>query len=83
LRTTGRFLQRQPLKCGTHVSDEDLEEVAEVSGILEHTNYLHPQFHAECERIFPEGKEILPNEAPLAFRFLKQNIDGHSSLVDA
>ncbi|CAB3983975.1 Hypothetical predicted protein, partial [Paramuricea clavata] len=38
-------------KCGTHLSDEDLEEVAEVSSILEDTNdYLEPQFHAECER---------------------------------
>ena len=47
-----------------HVSDEDLAEVAEVSSILEDTNdYLHPRFRAECERIFPEGKEVLPNEA--------------------
>jgi hypothetical protein len=63
-------------KCGTHLSDEDLEEVAEVSSILEDTNdYLEPQFHAECERVFPQAKEVLPNEALLAFRFLKQNFD--------
>ena len=64
------------IKSGTHVSDEDLAEVADVSSILEDTNdYLHPRFRAECERIFPEGKEVLPNEALLAFRFLKQNFE--------
>lgn len=64
------------IKSGTHVSDEDLAEVAEVSSILEDTNdYLHPRFRAECERIFPEGKEVLPNEALLAFLFLEQNFE--------
>ena len=64
------------INSGTHVSDEDLAEVAEVSSILEDTNdYLHPRFGAQCERIFPEGKEVLPNEALRAFRFLKQNFE--------
>lgn len=62
-------------KCGTHISDEDLQQVAEISNILETTNdYLEPQFRAECERVFPEVKEVLPNEALLAFRVLKQNV---------
>ena len=63
-------------KCGTHISEEDLQEVAETSNILETTNdYLEPQIHAECERVFPDVNDVLPNEASLAFQFLKQNFN--------
>lgn len=71
------------IRCGIHVSDEDLEEVVGISSILEHTNdYLEPHFRAECERIFPEGKNALPNEALLACRFLQENFNGTSHLID-
>ena len=63
-------------KCGTHVSEVDLQEVAEVSRIREdNSDYLEPQFRAECHRVFPQVNEVLPSEALLAFRFLTENMN--------
>lgn len=63
-------------KCGTPISDKDLEEVAQLSNILENTDdYLDAEFREHCERVFHDVHEVLPNEASNAFRFLKQNFD--------
>lgn len=63
-------------KCGTPVSDQNLEEVAEVSNILENTNdYLDAEFRSSCETVIPDVNDITPSEAANAFCFLKQNID--------
>lgn len=63
-------------KCGTPVTMEDLEEVAQVASIFEDTgDYLEQTFRAECERIFPEVQEVVPHQASNAYIFLKQNFD--------
>jgi hypothetical protein len=63
-------------KCGTPVSDEELEEVAQLSNVLENTNeYLPAEIREQCDRILPDVHEVLPNEASNAFLFLKQNFD--------
>ncbi len=63
-------------KCGTAITDEDLEEVAQLSKVLENTNdYLTAEFREHCERVFPNAHEILPNEASNGFIFLKQNFN--------
>ena len=36
---------------------------------------LPAEFRELCERVFPNVNEVLPNEASLAFLFLKQNFD--------
>lgn len=57
-------------KCGIPISDEDLEEVAQLSNVLENTDdYLTAEFRELCERVFPNVNEVLPNEASLAFFF--------------
>ncbi|XP_028403939.1 uncharacterized protein LOC114526526 [Dendronephthya gigantea] len=64
------------VKCGIPIEVEDLQEVADVSNILDGTgDYLEPEFCAKCERIFPEVNEIAPSEASDAFLTLKQNFD--------
>ena len=63
-------------KCGIPISDEDLEEVAQLSNVLENTDdYLPAEFRELCERVFPNVNEVLPKEASLVFLFLKQNFD--------
>ena len=61
-------------KCGIPISDEDFEEVAQLSNVLENTDdYLTAEFRQHCERVFPHVDEVLPNKASNAFLFLKQN----------
>ena len=63
-------------KCGTPISDQDLEEVAELSNILENTNdYLDVEFRRHCERVFPDVNDVTASEAANAFCFLKHNMD--------
>ena len=48
-------------KCGTPIDVGTPIEVADVLNILEATgDYLEPEFHAECERVFPEVDNIPP-----------------------
>ena len=57
-------------RCGISISDEDLEEVAQLSNVLKDTDdYLTAEFREQCERVFPDVQEVLPNEALQAFIF--------------
>ena len=49
---------------GWSVSHESLNEVAELSGVLEEGNdYLMPDTKEECERIIPEVENVKPKDA--------------------
>ena len=46
------------------MSHESLNEVAELSGVLEEGNdYLMPDTKEECERIIPEVENVKPKDA--------------------
>jgi hypothetical protein len=60
------------LFSGKPVSTEDLNEVAELSGVMSYgDDYLEPNLRANCERIIPEVEAVLPNDAADSFLFLK------------
>ena len=59
---------------GIPVTVEQLEEVAQVSGVMNvKDDFLLPNFRAECERIVPYPKQVEPNECKEAFICLKEN----------
>ena len=62
-------------KCGLNVTEEQLQEVAEMSGVLEVSDFLDNAFRLECERHIPNTDEIDPGEADSAYLFLKANFD--------
>jgi hypothetical protein len=62
------------IHIGIPVTGEQLEEVAQVSGVMDvEDDFLSPNFRAECERIIPYPKEVEPNECKEAFIYLKEN----------
>lgn len=62
------------VKCGLHVTENQLKEVAELSDVLEGTNdYLEPEFRARCEVVIPNVHEVTPEEAANAYLYLKEN----------
>lgn len=64
-------------RCGIKVTEEQLQEVAEASGVLaeETDDYLEPAVRRECERHLPDIDEIQPNEAKEAYLYLKAHVD--------
>jgi hypothetical protein len=63
-------------RCGLHVTEDQLQEVAEMSGVLEVSeNFLDDAFRLECERHIPNTDEIIPAEASNAYLFLKANFE--------
>jgi hypothetical protein len=63
-------------RCGLALTDEQLQEVAEVSGVLDGTNdYLDEAFRNECERHIPNTDDIEPSQAANAYLYLKANFD--------
>lgn len=63
-------------KCGLHVNEEDLKEVAELSGVLNDTDdYLEPEVRHECERHIPNIDDVEPSEAANAYLYLKAHFD--------
>ena len=60
------------LFVGWIVSEEQLEEVATHSGVLEiDDDFLNARFRAECERLIPKTEEITDEDCVDAFLFLK------------
>lgn len=60
------------LFVGWIVSEEQLEEVATHSGVLEiDDDFLNARFRAECERLIPKTEEITHEDCVDAFLFLK------------
>ena len=63
-------------KCGFHITKEQLQEVADLSDVLEETDdYLKPAFRRECETHLPSPDSVEPAEAADAYRFLKSSVD--------
>ena len=70
-------------KCGFHITEEQLQEVADLSDVLEGTHdYLKPAFRRECERHLPSPGSIEPAEAADAYRFLKSSVDPNMLWAD-
>ena len=62
-------------RCGYAVSEEHLEEVAGLSGVLEDTDdFLELEFRASCEEHIPNTDEIKPDQAANAYLFLKSHL---------
>ncbi|PFX22386.1 hypothetical protein AWC38_SpisGene13094 [Stylophora pistillata] len=62
-------------KCGFPVTDEDLQEVAELSCALESTDDFLEDFRQECARHIPNTIQIEPDQAANASLYLKDNFD--------
>ena len=63
-------------KCGLQVTEEQLREVAEVSGVLIGTDdYLDGDFRKECERHIPNTNDVEPSQASNAYLYLKAHFD--------
>ena len=63
-------------KHGLPVTKEQLQEVAELSNVLEETDdYLTENFRRECEHHIPNVDDIEPAEAVNAYLYLKTNVD--------
>jgi hypothetical protein len=62
------------LFSGKPVSTEDLNEVAELSGVMSYGNdHLEPNLRANCECIIPEVGKVLSSDAADSFLFLKDH----------
>ena len=62
-------------KCGYDISEEQLMEVAELSGIFEEDDdFLDPTFRARCEEYIPNTDEIKSAEAANAYLHLKSHL---------
>ena len=63
-------------KYGFHITEEQLEEVADLSDVLEGTDvYLTPAFWRDFERHLPSPDSVEPAEAADVYRFLKSMFD--------
>ena len=59
---------------GLPVSEDQLKEVAEHSGVLNvEDDFLEPAFRLECERWIPHTNEIVPQNCKNAYLYLKQH----------
>ena len=63
-------------KCGIKVTEEQLLEVAEFSEVLEENDdYLKPSVRQECQRHVPEANDIDPEDAKVAYLFLRSHVN--------
>ena len=68
-------------KCGISVTDEQLAEVTQLSGVEDMENdFLEEDFRQEYERHIAETDDIQASEAANAYLFLKANFDENSIL---
>lgn len=63
-------------KCGHVITEEQLREVAEFSGVLDNTDdFLDDTFRQECQRHILDTDDIKPAQASNAYWFLRDNFD--------
>ena len=63
-------------KCGLPVNEAQLQEVAELSDVLDGTDdYLSNSFRQECERHIENIDDVKPSQAAMAYLYIKANID--------
>ena len=64
---------------GYEVTEEQLEEVAELSEVLaSNDDYLSAEFRNKCEQVIPDPLEIDVSDFAHAFRYLKENVHIHT-----
>jgi hypothetical protein len=62
-------------KCGIPVTEQQLQEVAEFSHVLDgNDDFLDEDFRQECQRHIPNTEEIEPAQASNAYLYLKDRI---------
>ena len=62
-------------RCGLPVTNEQLEEVLELSGVLDMPDdYLEPKFMARCEEIIDKPEDLEPKECINAFLLIKREL---------
>ena len=62
-------------RCSYIISEEQLMEVAELSGIFdEDDDFLDPTFRARCKEYIPNTNEIKPAQAANAYLYLKSHL---------
>ena len=62
-------------KCGIPVTDQQLQEVAEFSHVLDaNDDFLDEDFRQECRRHIPNTEDIEPAQASNAYLYLKDHI---------
>ena len=62
-------------KCGIPVTDQQLQEVAEFSHVLDaNDDFLDEDFRQECQRHIPNTEDIEPAQASNAYLYLKDHI---------
>ena len=60
---------------GWKIDEQQLKEVAELSGILESSNdYLDSDFRDCCARILPDPQNLEPSHCADAFIFLRERL---------
>jgi len=58
------------------VSEEQLREAAEESGVLNvKDDFLDPAFRVECERLIPNCNNIVAKDCKEAYLYLKHNFN--------
>lgn len=64
---------------GWEVTEEQLEEVAELSDVLaDNDDYLSAELRNKCEQVIADPLQIDVSDFPNAFRYLKENVDVHA-----
>lgn len=64
------------LFLGWSITEDQLEKVAELSGVLaDNDDYLPADLRAKCEQAMPDPLELDVGDFANAFRFLKENVD--------
>ena len=64
------------LFLGQSITEDQLEKVAELSGVLaDNDDYLPADLRAKCEQAMPDPLELDVGDFANAFRFLKENVD--------
>ena len=68
---------------GFSVTEEQLKDVAEMSGVLEvPQDFLSTEMREQCSAIIPYPTEVEPNECYDAFKYLKHNLLQQLNLAD-
>ena len=76
LKTKELSLKNILLFSGWNVTEDQLEGVAELSGVLaDNEDYLPPDLRAKCEHVIADPLELDVADFANAFRFLKENVD--------
>ncbi|XP_028413083.1 uncharacterized protein LOC114541051 [Dendronephthya gigantea] len=66
-------------ECGFHVTEDQLAEVAQHSGVLDLENdFLSPEMRQQCETIIPYPEKIESSDCAKAFLYLKRRYSEES-----